>query len=58
MNTSSFKAEAEALARGVQTPRIPAAEYRLAPENYSDIHTLLNSALKKCAGSGGGSSMS
>ena len=54
MNTAGFKAEAETLARNVQAPRIPAAEHRLAPVNFSDIRLLLNSALEKCAGSGGG----
>ena len=54
VSTARFRAEAEKIVSGIELPRIPAAEYRLAPENFSDIHALLNSALKKCAGSGGG----
>ncbi|MBQ9502290.1 MAG: glycoside hydrolase family 28 protein, partial [Lentisphaeria bacterium] len=54
MNTSAFKAEAEAIARAVLPPRIPETEYRLAPENFSDIRPLLNETLRKCASSGGG----
>ena len=54
MNAGTFRAEAETIARGVLPPRIPAKEYRLSPENFSEIRVLLNEALKKCADSGGG----
>ena len=54
VSTAQLRVEAEKIASGIELPRIPAAEYRLTPENYSDIHAMLNSALKKCAESGGG----
>ena len=54
VSTAELRAEAEKIVSGIELPRIPAAEYRLAPENFSDIRDLLNSALKKCSGSGGG----
>ena len=49
VSTAQFRAEAEKIVSGIELPRIPAAEYRLTPENFSDIHALLNGALKKCA---------
>ena len=54
VSTVRLREEAERIVSGIEQPRIPEREFRLEPENFSDIRELLNGALEKCSETGGG----
>ena len=53
-STTKLRAEADSIVADIQLPRIPKREFRLTPENFSEICPILNETLKKCSESGGG----
>ena len=54
VDTSSIKAAAQAIVDNIQLPRIPQRDFRITCQNFGDIRTAVNNAIKECAASGGG----